>query len=214
MKTKIVQTLAILSLVICIPAQAADEGDPILDFVGSYLMGKAVDAAWDAVTGKPDVNELQERIRRLECLLGGAAGPVRELRSQVKSSTTHAEYREDARTALSALQTTLANNPQALSHVYVGSVGRMKAVFALNWGNDGQVTGVYCNPTRDANRIYELTGNNPSEGVLVLNEYTDGALSAKISMTKEVSPAWIAWSGKMQNTDGRVLSITFQRERK
>jgi hypothetical protein len=216
MKTKrlpIILTIC-LSIAFSGPSLADDNNNSILNFVGSFLLGKAADAIWNSATGKPDVNELQQRIRQLEQLLGDSSEPMRKLRSQVSSTTTLPEFHKEAQVALTSLQEAVSNDPQSLSHIYVGSVGHLKAIFSLYWGNDGNVSGVYCNPTRDATRIYELSGSNSAEGVLALNEYTDGMISARINLTKEISPAWVIWKGKMHNTDGRELDVIFQRERK
>lgn len=102
---------------------------------------------------------------------------------------------------------------QQLNNQYVGAVGRLKAVFTLTWNSNGSVTGTYFNPTRDGSQYYALEGFNPSEGVLELNEYTGDVRTARIRLTKQISPGWIAWTGKMYNTDGRVLDISMQRER-
>jgi len=215
MKTPRLRTIVALSLLAGMWCDSvADSRDPTLDFVASYLLGKVADTVWDSATGKPDLNELQQRIQRLEQLLGESSGPIRKLGTEVSSTTTLTEFHKDAQTALDALRKAVAKNPDSLSHIYVGSVGKLKAVFSLSWGYGGRVSGVYCNPTRDADKIYELSGSNVADGRLVLNEYTDGSLSARIDLVKDTSPAWIIWKGKMHNTDGRVIDVAFQRERK
>lgn len=193
---------------------AEDDGNPILEFAGSYLLGKAADAVWDSATGKPDIKELEARLTRLERLLGDASAPIANLRKNVTSNTSEQIYRDNANSALTALRQSVKSDPNELAHVYIGSVGKLKAVFSLNWGNDGKVTGVYCNPTRDASMIYSLVGANLKEGQLTLSEFTHDQQTARIILTKSISPGWIMWSGKMHNTDGRVLNVKFQRERK
>ena len=202
------------AMVFPLQLQAQEEESPLLEFATSYLLGKAADAVWDSATGKPDIRELEARLERLEKLLGGASAPISQLRANLGPSTTAESYRRSANGALAALEKSVKDQPGTLAHVYVGSVGRLKAVFSLDWAANGTVSGVYCNPTRDASMIYTLIGDNPREGFIRLREYTHSNLTARLELRKSLTPGWIIWSGKMHNTDGRVLDVTFQRERK
>lgn len=62
----------------------------------SFALGKLADGIWDAATGKPDVYELDRRLKRLERELAGkspeCAEPVRELRDQITSTMTRDDY--------------------------------------------------------------------------------------------------------------------------
>ena len=60
------------------------------------MLGKIADGIWDAATGKPDINELDRRLRRVEEGLTSkgaeCATPVRELRERLSADMTKEEY--------------------------------------------------------------------------------------------------------------------------
>ena len=95
---------------------------------------------------------------------------------------------------------------------YQGSVGKMKAVFSLTWHDDRTVTGTYSYPDRPG-LVYRLSGNNPREGQLYLEEYTGNTLSARCFLQKELTGSAIVWKGRMVNTDGREFPMHFARAR-
>jgi hypothetical protein len=208
----------VLSALLCIALMATSFSVPaqkrsgVVAFATEYLVGKAIDGIWDVATGKVDYDEIQARLRRLEKLFGAASAPITELRQSISRSTTRGEYQKAVDAVLRGLAASETKNADAFSNVYIGSVGKLKAAFSLTWKQDGNVSGVYLYPTRDMNQIYELRGTNQTAGVLELQEFTDGRLSATIALRKEVTPAWIIWRGKMSNTDGRKLEVSFQRE--
>ncbi len=208
------QTFACVLAFATLPAaRATGKSSAVMGFLRDYLVGKAVDGMWDSATGKADAAELEARIKRLEQFLGSDGKPVAQLRRGVTQRTTRPEYDARADATLRVLESSAIRDSAAFSHIYIGSVGRLRAALSLTWRPDGSVTGSYLYPTRDANQIYDLKGSNPSEGTLTLQEYTAGTVTANISLRKEVSPAWIIWKGRMFNTDGRTFDIAFQRER-
>jgi len=95
---------------------------------------------------------------------------------------------------------------------YTGKVGKLGAVFSLDWASDGSVAGVYHYPARPGVR-YALRGSNPSEGKLYLEEFTDGALTARCHLVKRIEDGRIVWEGTMANMDGRRLPMSFSRAR-
>ncbi len=95
---------------------------------------------------------------------------------------------------------------------YRGKVGRLEAVFSLDWHSDGSVTGIYHYPSRQGVR-YELRGSNPAEGELRLEEYTDGRPTARCLLRKRLEQGAIVWEGMMWNTDGRRFPMSFSRAR-
>ena len=103
--------------------------------------------------------------------------------------------------------------------VYGGKVGRLDAVFFIEWGGVGNpVSGYYYYPSRGRAKTYKLEGGNPKEGVLNLKEFTIGedggmAESANCRLTKSVEGNRVVWKGTMNNTDGRKLPIEFSRPR-
>jgi hypothetical protein len=103
--------------------------------------------------------------------------------------------------------------------VYGGNVGKLQAIFFIEWAGTGNpVAGYYYYPSRGRAKTYKLTGTNPKQGVLTLQEFTpkeDGTYehSASCRLSKRVTDSRIIWEGKMNNTDGRVLPMKFSRPR-
>jgi hypothetical protein len=94
---------------------------------------------------------------------------------------------------------------------YGGNVGSKFAMFQLTWQADGAVVGTYHHPS-DPNPInYQLRGENTDQGELVLLEYTKGKQTAIITLKKSISGELITWSGKMINSDGRVIPVSLTR---
>src|SRR5262249_34961267 len=92
--------LAALLLLACVPQPA-----PALPYavvvaglwVGDYLLGRLVDGAVDRVTGQPDPNELDRRLRQLEDdanLHSEMREEIRKLRLSVAGRITKEEFRK------------------------------------------------------------------------------------------------------------------------
>ena len=99
--------------------------------------------------------------------------------------------------------------------VYGGKVGKLPAVFFIEWASD-QIFGHYYHPSKGKKNTYQLQGTNPKQGVLILNEMTqqkDGSnkKSATIKLKKKVVNGKIVWAGTMFNTDGRKFPVSFSR---
>ena len=99
---------------------------------------------------------------------------------------------------------------------YEGNVGRLPAHFTLTWGTDNQISGYYSQATnssftRDGVDRYQLTGSNPSNGQLVLNEFTNGAQTATIKLSKSIQGQTVSWNGTMYNTDGKTFPVGIRR---
>jgi hypothetical protein len=103
--------------------------------------------------------------------------------------------------------------------VYGGNVGKLDAVFFIEWAGTGKpIVGYYFYPSKGRKKIYTLKGNNPKEGILNLVEYTPddsgkAILTANCRLTKRVTADRILWEGTMNNTDGRQLPMKFSRPR-
>lgn len=95
---------------------------------------------------------------------------------------------------------------------YSGAVGKLKAEFSLDFHDDGSVSGTYSYPSRKGT-VYRLSGSNPRQGELYLEEYTGTALSAKCYLSKRISEGAIVWEGVMKNTDGREFNMVISRTR-
>ena len=103
---------------------------------------------------------------------------------------------------------------------YGGRVGKLEAVFLIEWDGEPNTTlnGFYYYPSGGRKLKYRLAGTNPKPGVLILQEFTptaDGGevLSANCRLSKRISGDRIVWEGTMKNTDGRVLPMSFSRAR-
>ena len=94
---------------------------------------------------------------------------------------------------------------------YGGYVGSRFALFQLTWQPDGNVVGSYNHPADNGAITYILRGKNTANGQLVLTEYTRGSQTAILTLNKSIQQGLITWSGKMHNTDGRVISVSFTR---
>lgn len=94
---------------------------------------------------------------------------------------------------------------------YEGSVGKMAAHFSIVWNDDGTVDGSYYYPARP-NTVYTLRGQNLVEGELHLDEYTDGQMTARCSLTKSLQGGLILWSGTVENLNGPSFAMSFQRD--
>jgi hypothetical protein len=96
-------------------------------------------------------------------------------------------------------------------NTYSGQVGSSEATFRLRFGPTGRVSGTY---TQNG-RTFRLEGQNPT-GKLLLEEYTDDRLTARIELTRKKSAGNIRWEGTMHNTppDNRSFPVSFSRQRK
>ena len=103
--------------------------------------------------------------------------------------------------------------------VYGGKVGKLDAIFFIEWsGKKNPIEGFYYYPSRGKEKRYKLKGTNPKDGVIHLEEYSrmeNGILrlSGTCRMTKKVTKSHIVWEGKLNNTDGRKLAMSFSRKR-
>jgi hypothetical protein len=110
-----------------------------------------------------------------------------------------------------------ANRDNEAVEVYAGAVGKLDAVFFLEWDERSEmVSGYYYYPARGRSRTYRLEGTNPNPGLLLLREYSTAEgggekLSANCRLEKRVTVDRIIWKGQMHNTDGRTLGMSFSR---
>ena len=110
-----------------------------------------------------------------------------------------------------------ANVDNEAVQVYGGNVGKLQAIFFIEWtGTGNAIEGYYYYPSRGRAKTYKLKGTNPKEGVITLQEFTpkeDGSYehSASCRLTKKASKGRITWEGTMNNTDGRKFPMKFSR---
>src|SRR5882672_934045 len=73
---------------------------PIAKFIGEYLLGKGLDYIWDKRTGKPDVTELQRRIKDLEDVViqtdPKLADPFKKLFIRINPDTSKEDFQRMA----------------------------------------------------------------------------------------------------------------------
>lgn len=94
---------------------------------------------------------------------------------------------------------------------YRGTVGKLSAIFTLDWNEDGSVKGSYYHPARPG-VTYQLAGKNLSAGTLYLEEFSGPKLTARCDLSKQVNGDVISWVGEMRNLDGRTFPLSFARE--
>jgi serine/threonine protein kinase len=88
---------------------------------------------------------------------------------------------------------------------YEGMVGKLKADFYLTQRGDLSLGGKYNYPSRNPENIYELKGETLPEGRMLIQEYTNGRLSAECDLTYQKSQR--CYVGVMKNTDGRNIDM-------
>jgi hypothetical protein len=118
------------------------------------------------------------------------------------------------RATLAAL---LALVPLSLAHAesygYTGNVGSKAAYLTIEWPKGSSkkagwfITGNYS--VNDTGKTYQLRGQNPRQGRLILEEYTGDKRTATIRLKKSKVKGKITWSGTMVNTDGRKIPVKF-----
>jgi hypothetical protein len=92
---------------------------------------------------------------------------------------------------------------------YSGTIGNQNADFQLKWHDSGEVTGHCLLANGEA---FELKGDNHQEGTLRLNATRDGASIGAVQLKKSVESGAIRWIGQLSSTDGKSLSVNFERE--
>ena len=82
-------------------------------YFGEYLAGKALDEAWNATTGQPDVKELDLRLRAFEGALSQVdarlSERIGELRRRIDKRPTREEVRQIVLAVLSDLEKRIAD---------------------------------------------------------------------------------------------------------
>lgn len=113
-----------------------------------------------------------------------------------------------------------ANVDNEAVSVYGGNAGKLDAIFHIEWAGVGNpVSGFYYYVAKGRKTVYTLSGNNPKEGVINLQEFTPSPkggepfLSANCRLTKRVTADRIIWEGTMNNIDGRSFPMKLSRPR-
>ena len=104
---------------------------------------------------------------------------------------------------------TPASTPQS----YVGNVGKWDAKYDLRANAYGSLIGTYYYPDHEPGKKYVLRGSYASEDVMVLDEYTDGVVSAHLTLNKRQNGSSVSWEGTMRNIDGKVLPMVMRQGR-
>jgi hypothetical protein len=101
-------------------------------------------------------------------------------------------------------QTNVNNNATIIStKSFNGHVGKLDAIYELNWYSDGTIEGIHNYPSRTYSQ-YTLKGIDLGNGNIELTEYTGSNISASCNLTLEGK----CYTGQMNNTDGRQLNMT------
>ena len=131
-----------------------------------------------------------------------------------KRDTKQTQNQEPQQNNNATPETPVQNDGQ--EQYYEGNVGKLPAHFTLKWGTDNQVSGVYSQASNSSFSrmgvdVYQLTGSNPSNGNLVLNEFTDDKQTATIKLSKSIQGQTVFWTGTMYNTDGKTFPVSLKR---
>jgi hypothetical protein len=96
------------------------------------------------------------------------------------------------------------NKPQSATiKLFSGKVGKLDAVYSLQWYPDGAISGTYYYPKRPSTS-YTLTGKDLGNGNIQLIEYTGNDVSAHFYLYLRGS----CYVGQINNTDGRIFNIS------
>ena len=216
---------------------AAEAGNKAQDGLFTPTLARAL-----SVPGRP-ISEVMTDVRREVYEKSGGAqtpGEYTQLSEQISladqasgsivgapplpSSTVAGAYPLPAVTGVSTPQGVVEQNPDSdtdneLAATYSGRVGKLPATFVLEWDSSSrQVRGYYFHPSRNPQKKYKLDGNNPEDGLLDLKEFSPDASgnerpTANCTLRKRVSDNRIIWEGMMNNIDGRVLPMSFSRDK-
>jgi hypothetical protein len=102
---------------------------------------------------------------------------------------------------------------RAESYGYTGKVGSKEAYLTIEWPKGSSkragwfISGSYT--VIESGKTYQLRGQNPRQGQLVLEEYTGDRRTATIRLKKSKFRGKIVWSGTMYNTDKRKIPVRF-----
>jgi len=166
-----------------------------------------------------EYNQLFEQVSLADQAAGSAAS-----RFALPAPPVTAHVSASVNTAVGAKQSVTEHRPNTdndneLAATYSGRVGKLPATFVLEWDSGNrEVRGYYFHPSRNPQKKYKLDGSNPEDGVLDLREFSSDAtgterLTANCTLIKRVSDNRIIWEGTMNNTDGRVLPMSFSRQK-
>lgn len=104
--------IVVLGCLAPLSAEANPYAAYVAKYLGEYMLGKALDEAWDAATGAPDVKELDVRLRAFEGALSQVdarlSNRIGELRRRIDQCPTRDEVRQIVLQVLGELETRIA----------------------------------------------------------------------------------------------------------
>jgi hypothetical protein len=197
-------------LQISVPIQPGNSGGPLIDSSGSVI--GITTATIDAINRLKDGGYLPQNVNYAlkASYLKGVFDQVSDSKlgiAQADSKERKFDEIQRATQASVALIISISQAPPARTGTsedrpkasepiqdeqvqpvtYIGSVGRLDAIFFLKWLPSGKVQGTYFYPKRGINHSYTLIGENQSEGKIYLEEYTDKSLTARIALVKSIT---------------------------
>src|SRR3989442_68421 len=96
MKAKECTRLVIICVFIFQSNPQMIQANPIAGFITQFLLGKSADYIWDKFTGKPDIVELDRRVKKLEETVYRTdpklVAPIRDLRNIITSDTSKEDF--------------------------------------------------------------------------------------------------------------------------
>lgn len=107
--------LSVIVVLVCLapaPARANPYAAYVATYLGEYMLGKALDEAWDAATGAPDLKELDQRLRAFEGALSQVdarlSNRIGELRRRIDQRPTRDEVRQIVLQVLGEMEARIA----------------------------------------------------------------------------------------------------------
>jgi len=110
------KAFVIVICIIFISIPTASKANPLVTWLGGYLLGKIADGIWEKTTDLPDIRTLDTRLYNLEVNIGDEPikKAISELRNQINERTTHSKYESYVRATLSSLQRQVDENTKVI----------------------------------------------------------------------------------------------------
>lgn len=126
--------IVVLGCLAPLPAQANPYAAYVAKYFGKYLLGKALDEAWDAATDVPDVKELDMRLRAFEGALSQVdarlSNRIGELRRRIDQRPTRDQVRQIVLQVLGELEARIAELEQRADRIEQ-KIAQFEEVFGI-----------------------------------------------------------------------------------
>jgi uncharacterized protein YecT (DUF1311 family) len=101
--------------------QQTTQANPLAKFIGQYLLTKASDYIWDKATGRPDLVELDRRLKELQDTLDrthpNLVAPIQDLRQNITPNTSQEDFQRMVQKVDSDLRQKIVDFEQRLANL-------------------------------------------------------------------------------------------------